>query len=187
VKRRLTIGALASIVCHGLSLAAEGKGSIPDPLRGKSIEVVWTSSWTTKNTATSAMYVDRVQEDDTKFYFSTLGRIFSRRQVTHKFGRGEQLSVDAVDTQGGHPLGFFSQITFGGRTIRAVRGQGLAGALQLVVQFNTSFDACTASVRYGRSSGAVIYADPFSGRRLELVDMKINEASCKVLSGNIFE
>jgi hypothetical protein len=35
--------------------------------------------------------------------------------------------------------------------------QGPAGAWLLIVQFNPSFDACAASVHFGRSSGAVIY------------------------------
>ncbi len=133
------------------------------------------------------MYRDKVQQDVAKFYFSSAGRVFSRREVTHKYGNGQELSVNAVDHHSSGQVAYYSQISFTGQAMQAVRSIGNADGIRLIVQFDPSFSSCKASAHFVRAAGTSTFIDPFSKRRLEVVSMGIDQASCKVQVGNIFE
>jgi hypothetical protein len=187
MKARSLIIACAFFACAGPSFGAESPLA-PPLLRGKSVELSWTSSWTTKNLDNGDIYRDRMQQDASAFYFSSAGRVFSRRTITHQYGGGETLSVDAVDRRGVGGISYYSQIEFTGQTMQAVRAAGNAAAIRLVVQFNPSFTSCSASVHLARAPGASTFINPWSNKvKLELLSVTSGEASCRVESRNVFE
>jgi hypothetical protein len=187
MKARSLIIACAFFACAGPSFGAESHVVAPTLLRGKSVELSWTSSWTLRNVENGDIYPDKVQQDESAFYFSSVGRVFSRRVITQKYGKGQSLSVDAVDQRSVGGLSYFSQVDFTGQTMQAIRRVGNAAAIRLVVQFDPSFTSCSASVHFARAPGVSTFIGPFTKRKVEVLSVTSSDASCRVESRNVFE
>ena len=187
MKTRPLISIWILFLCGGIAHAGDGGPSVPQSLRGNSIEIIWKSSWTTKDVNTDRVYSDKAQQDFTYFYFSSAGRIFARRKIIKIDANGASLTTDAVDNRATGRIAYFSQITFDHNTMQAVRSIGKGDAMRLIINFANNFTSCAASPKYAKAAGRSTFIDPFGSHEIEVVSIDNGPASCSVRAGNIFE
>jgi hypothetical protein len=176
----------ACFVAAGLS-PVSANDLAPSALRGKSAEVSWTQNWTTR--PVGGTQISNTRADNVAvFYFSSAGRIFARRSINQRFSGGKRFTVDAVgNDQSTTIISPFSQITFDGRTMQAVRAVGPNDAVRLVVDFDASFSSCAATLDYANAPGRSYWPAPESGRMTEALAVTASNARCAVKSGNSLE
>jgi hypothetical protein len=186
----LFVGAFVVLLSGGVATADDSTAA-PLLLWRKSVEISWKSGWTSKNVKTGKIYPSKTQQEVADFYFSSVGRSFSRRKIWHLDDtgadeHGEILAGEAVDKERGGRITPFTQLIFHGNTLEAVRSVGSLGAIRLIVNFSDQFSSCTASAKYAKA-GPSTFINPFDGTALEVVSKDAGTATCSVKPGNVFE
>ena len=156
----------------------------PQQLYGKSIMVSWREDRQQKVPGEEQMRsVGAFAEFNV--YISDLGRAFSRIRlsVANKHGRLKSGSRDEVAGENS-----LRNIGFHGTTMIASMPRGRGGALQILVNFESNFQSCSARVIAGKSDGAesMKARSLISGGRVDMYSVKASGESCRIQSGNVF-
>lgn len=165
--------------------------SAPQQLFGKSIIVGWQE--------------DRLQAVDTEtqprsvtviggmqIYVSDQGRPFSRMTMGsfNRRGKFKSGNSDAVDSTGVRPGGqsFARNVSFNGQTMSVLQPRGAGGAMRLLVNFDSSFQSCSARVTVGKGTGdeAMKTTSLSTGRKVVISTAKASGESCRIQAGNVF-
>jgi hypothetical protein len=171
----------ASIV---LFMSSYGALAAPPQLYGKSVIVTWQEDRQQKFAGEEQMrFVGAAAEFTT--YISDAGRPFSRVRFSVANRRGKLKSGNRDAVQGEGSARSFS---FPGSTMNASMPRGGAGAMQILVTFDSSFQSCSAQVLTGKTSGAEFSRakSPINGRQVDLYSVKTSGAGCRVQNGNVF-
>jgi hypothetical protein len=174
--------------------------SVPHQLYGKSVTT--SRSW-------QQVYEDETGQGKTmpfqstdSFYFSSLGRIFTRHliRVSRASRTYEQVGPDPNKVQhstsatggGQRPfgtgIGTFQDLHFEGRTLIAIARGGENTAIRLAIEFDQNFGTCTVSAVYGTDNGKPgRYISWTGGVRRVISRQLTSQPSCVVRDGNTFE
>ena len=167
-----------------LPFATSGALAAPSQLYGKSVIVGWHED-RIQTTMSSAEPTAISASAELSVYISDAGRPFSRvsMAVTNQRGRTRTGNRDAV--QGGGSARSFG---FHGNTMNASMPRGNAGAMQIVVTFDGSFQSCSARVISGKAggAGATRVHSMVTGTEIDLFSVKTSGESCRVQNGNVF-
>jgi hypothetical protein len=156
----------------------------PPQLYGKSVIVSWQED-RMQTTARDAQPTAVSASAEFSVYVSDVGRPFSRVSisVTNRRGRTRSGNRDAVQGEGSA-----RSIGFHGSTMSASMPRGNAGALQVSVSFDGSFQSCSAHVISGKAGGAGYnrVRSMVTGGEVDMYSVKTSGESCRVQSGNVF-
>jgi hypothetical protein len=172
----LLILAFVPISVNGAGAAPSG--SAPSGLKGKSVILRWTESRIQRLVGEPAFRPFNVTLE-MSVYVSTQGRVFNRMQSNS--GASGQ-----VAGQGGS--GPKRIPSFEGRSMTIMQPlQGLAR--RIAVDFDASFASCTASVIFGKETGATSgFMRAFGTKALqEIQSVTVSGTSCSVREGNVFQ
>lgn len=179
-----TLGCFTVPMIAVLAMGTSGARAAPSQLYGKSVIVSWqedrmqTTAMSSQPTAISA-------SAELSVYVSEVGRPFSRvsMAVTNRRGRTKSGNRDTVQGDG-------SARSFGfhGNTMSASMPRGNAGALQVLVTFDGSFQSCSAHVISGKAGGAGYsrVRSMVTGGEVDMYSIKTSGESCRVQTGNVF-
>ena len=146
--RRLCRDVVPAIIA--LPIASSAVLAAPSQLYGKSVIVSWQED-RQQTTAMDAQTRSITASAELSVYISDAGRPFSRvsMAVTNMRGRTRSGNHDAVQGDG-------SARSFGfhGNTMSASMPRGNAGAMQVLVTFDSGFQSCSAHVMSGKAGGA---------------------------------
>jgi hypothetical protein len=174
---------------------------VPHQLYGKSVTISRSVRLVSQDETSGRINTVPLEITDS-FYFSSLGRIFTR--VLKRTPRGsrtfEQVGSDPNKVQratsatgsGQTPFGTgggtFQDLHFEGRTLIAIYRVGENGAARLKIDFDQNFGTCTVSVVYGTDNGQPRREIDWFGRvRRPVRQTMHSQPSCVVMDGNIFE
>lgn len=176
--------ALAMPAILALPMASSVAQAAPSQLYGKSVIVSWQED-RQQTTAGDAQVRSISASAELSVYISDVGRPFSRvsMSVTNRRGRTRSGNRDAVQGEG-------SARSFGfhGNTMSASMPRGNAGAMQVLVTFDSGFQGCSARVITGRAGGAQftrVKSMVISGE-VDIYSVRTSGESCRVQSGNVF-
>jgi hypothetical protein len=179
-----TLGCFAVSMIAVLPMATSGARAAPSQLYGKSVIVGWhedrmqTTAVSSEPTAISA-------QAEFSVYVSEVGRPFSRvsMAVTNQRGRTKSGNRDTVQGDGSA-----RSVGFHGNTMNATMPRGNAGAMQVLVTFDGSFQSCSAHVVAGKAGGAgyTRVRSMVTGAEIDMYSIKTSGESCRVQSGNVF-
>jgi hypothetical protein len=189
IRHMLNLGRITTSCCKWLAavimLAMPSSAfAVPQQLYGKSIIVSWREDRQQKFPDEKQMRsVGAFAEFNV--YISELGRAFSRVRfsVANKRGKLKSGSKDEVSGENSH-----RNIGFHGTTMTASMPRGSGGAVQVLVNFESNFQSCSARVIAGKSDGAeaMKIRSLISGARVDMYSVKADGESCRIQSGNVF-
>jgi hypothetical protein len=186
---RLNLSSLRSC-CHAipavmaLAMATSGALAAPSQLYGKSVIVSWQED-RVQTTDRDAQPTSISASAQLSVYISEAGRPFSRvsMSVTNRRGRTRSGNRDAVQGEG-------SARSFGfhGSTMSATMPRGNAGAMQVLVTFDSGFQGCSAHVVAGKAGGSQFtrVKSMVTGNDVDIYSVKTSGESCRVQNGNVF-
>jgi len=180
--RRLLCYAAPAIIA--LPMASSGALAAPSQLYGKSVIVSWSED-RLQTTDRSAQPTSFSASAQLSVYISEAGRPFSRvsMAVTNRRGRTRSGNRDAVQGEGSA-----RSFSFHGNTMSASMPRGNAGAMQVLVTFDSGFQGCTAHVVTGKAGGAQFsrVKSMVTGGEVDVYSVKTSGESCSVQNGNVF-
>jgi hypothetical protein len=174
----------AMSVITGLLIPSHGALAAPPQLYGKSVIVTWQEDRQQKLPGDDQMrFVGAGAEFDA--YISDAGRTFSRVRfsVANRRGKIKTGNRDAVEGEGSA-----RSFSFHGSTMNASMPRGGAGAMQLLVTFDSGFQSCSAHVAVGKTSGAQFSRAKsiINGNQVDFYSIKTSGEGCRVQNGNVF-
>jgi hypothetical protein len=179
-----TVGCFAVSMIAVLPLATSGALAAPSQLYGKSVIVSWQED-RMQTTAMSSQPTAMSASAELSVYVSEVGRPFSRvsMSVTNRRGRTRSGNRDTVQGDGSA-----RSVGFHGNTMNATMPRGNAGAMQVLVTFDGSFQSCSAHVVAGKAGGAgyTRVRSMVTGAEIDMYSIKTSGESCRVQSGNVF-
>jgi hypothetical protein len=150
--------------------------AVPAQLYGKTITV--SASVSVNAVAEDGTTANRPRQVQRTIYISSKGRIFSRAQ--RQAGRNS----DTVDRG---PRETANSFRFDGNRLIGVNLRFLSGAAQLVVNFDSGFQSCTASITFGRESGRPFKFKGLNGKTYTATGTPTaSSPSCSIRDGNPF-
>jgi hypothetical protein len=180
----LKLGRRTTPAVIALAMASSGALAAPSQLYGKSVIVSWQED-RVQTTERDAQPTSISASAQLSVYISEAGRPFSRvsMSVTNRRGRTRSGNRDAVQGEG-------SARSFGfhGSTMSATMPRGSAGAMQLLVTFDSGFQGCSARVVAGKAGGSQFTRvnSMVTGHQVDLYSIKTSGESCRVQNGNVF-
>ncbi|MGO4716582.1 hypothetical protein [Bradyrhizobium sp. 2TAF24] len=156
----------------------------PQQLYGKSVIITWTEERQQKPLGESEIRaVGAAGELD--LYVSEQGRNFSRMRFTVPNARGRLKSGSRDQVSGENKARHFN---FSGTTLNVGMPRGQGGATQVVVNFDSGFQSCTARVIVGKTPGAdrMVARSLITRMPVEIYSAKAGGENCRVQSGNVF-
>jgi hypothetical protein len=183
-RKRRTPGCLAVSAIAVLPIATSGALAAPSQLYGKSVIVSWHED-RMQSTAMSSQPTAISAQAEFSVYVSDVGRPFSRvsMSVTNQRGRTRSGNRDTVQGDGSA-----RSVGFHGNAMNATMPRGNAGAMQILVTFDGSFQSCSAHVVSGKagSAGYSRVKSMVTGAEIDMYSIKTSGESCRVQSGNVF-
>jgi hypothetical protein len=180
--RRLFCCTMPAIIA--LSMASSSALAAPSQLYGKSVIVSWQED-RQQSTGMDAQTRSISASAQLSVYISEIGRPFSRvsMAVTNMRGRTRSGNRDTVQGDGSA-----RSFNFHGNTMSASMPRGNAGAMQVLVTFDSGFQGCTARVVTGKAGGAQFtrVKSMVTGHEVDVYSVKTSGESCRVQSGNVF-
>jgi hypothetical protein len=178
------LGCFAVSTIAVLPMATSAALAAPSQLYGKSVIVSWQED-RIQTTAMSSQPTAMSASAEFSVYVSEVGRPFSRvsMSVTNRRGRTRSGNRDTVQGDGSA-----RSVGFHGNTMNATMPRGNAGAMQVLVTFDGSFQSCSAHVVAGKAGGAgyTRVRSMVTGAEIEMYSIKTSGESCRVQSGNVF-
>jgi hypothetical protein len=171
-------------VIIGLLMPSQGALAAPPQLYGKSVIVTWQEDRQQKFAGEDQMRsVAAAGEFDA--YVSDAGRTFSRVRLSVANRRGKLKTGNRDAVQGEGTARSFS---FHGSTMNASMPRGGAGAMQILVTFDSGFGSCSAQVVAGKATGARFSRakSMINGNQVDLYSIKTSGEGCRVQNGNVF-
>jgi hypothetical protein len=159
----------------------------PKQLYGKSVIVSWTESRSQRAVGEQAFRPMSVNLQRS-VYVSTAGRVFARTSAGATSGRRSVSgAAESVGTTGTNFSGGAHNVQFQGNSI-IMTGGFTASARRVMINFDNSFESCTAQAITAKEVGAkiAVWRGIGSGRLLEVESVSAGPASCSVRSGNVF-
>jgi hypothetical protein len=180
--RKLFCCVMPAIVA--LPMTPSGALAAPSQLYGKSVIVSWQED-RVQTTDRDAQPKSVTGSGQLSVYISDAGRPFSRvsMSVTNRRGMTRSGNRDAVQGEGSA-----RSFSFHGNTMSASMPRGNAGAMQILVSFESGFQGCSARVVTGKAGGAqsTRVTSVITGRQYEFYSVKTSGESCRVQNGNVF-
>ena len=168
--RTLAISSLA------LLLPMSGASAAPAQLYGKAISIAY--SVTANAVAEDGTTSNRPRTVQRTIYISSKGRVFSRSD--RQAGRNSDTVERGPESTSGH-------FSFQGNRLVGVNTSFISGAGQLVVNFDSSFQSCTASVTLGRESGKAFKFKGLNGKTFTSTGTPtVSTPTCSIREGNPF-
>jgi hypothetical protein len=165
-----------------LPMATSAALAAPSQLYGRSVIVSWQEDRVQALAGDSQPRAVSASAE-LSVYISEAGRAFSRVSMTVSGRRTRSGSRDAVQGEG-------SARSFGfhGNTMNASMPRGSAGAMQVLVTFDSSFQSCSAHVIAGKAGGAGFTRvhSMVTGAEVDMYSIKTSGESCRLQSGNVF-
>jgi hypothetical protein len=178
------LGCFAVSTIAVLPMATSAALAAPSQLCGKSVIVSWQED-RIQTTAMSSQPTAMSASAEFSVYVSEVGRPFSRvsMAVTNRRGRTNSGKRDTVQGDGSA-----RSVGFHGNTMNATMPRGNAGAMQVLVTFDGSFQSCSAHVVAGKAGGAgyTRVRSMVTGAEIDMYSIKTSGQSCRVQSGNVF-
>ena len=152
----------------------------PAALKGKSVVVTWTETRQQRHVGEPNFHsVDAGH--NLSMYISTAGRVFSRQTNTTRTGSGATEQVSG-ESGGAYPT---RTPLFAGHSMTMV-GETKGGARRTLIEFDASFESCSARVATAFQSGKTsVSLSPITKKYVEIKSVTANGASCSVKSGNV--
>lgn len=164
---------LAAVLNLGFMASAY---SAPAQLLGKSVQVSFAVSASAR--AEDGSVTNRQRQVQRTIYISSKGRVFT--QVDRQVGR-------LSDTQQRGPDVTAGRFRFEGNRLIGVNLGMVSGAAQLVVDFDSGFQSCTARVSFGRESGREFKFKGLDGKTYTATGVPTaTTPSCSIRAGNPF-
>jgi hypothetical protein len=164
---------LACLTVGPTSLVAHA--AVPSQLLNKTISVAYITNAIAKSPDGRVFNAPR--RSRRTIYISSLGRIFSRTELTRLRGRlSRTADKDPQQTgfryQNGALVGTFLSIS---------------GAVRITINFDSVFQSCNVDVLYGKASGKPFKWTSLSGEIYEAQGaMTVSGRSCSIRDGNAF-
>ena len=178
VKQLLTVMSIA--VWASPALAAP-----PSALFGKTVKLTWQESWQRRAVSDGTLSTSNFTQNLT-FYISEKGRVFTRRENVFRRGTAAVTSVgDDVQRHNTSGMRSFSTPAFSGTQLVATRATTGGTATRLTVNFDASFESCTATVQHGSSGARSVVRGTLNGNKYEVLGTSATTPSCSVVSGNL--
>lgn len=170
----------ALVVLTSFVPAAARAASAPAQLRGKSVIVNWTENRVQRNIG-EVNFRPVAASHQFSIYVSSAGRIFSRLTNRTRAGTGSADEVGGTSAAKRTPI-------FTGQSLTVFIPSRGTGVRRLTVNFDRSFENCTATVIRARPEGAPIMTGTsiITGKALEVQSVSVGPASCAMQNGNVF-
>ena len=161
----------------------------PDALIGKSIVVNWSEDRSLRRAEETAFRETRTPFT-VSIYVSTKGQPFTRitAMPPKMSGKGNATgSADYLGRTGAEQGGGVRLLGFKGNSLELTTTMRAGGARHLVVQFDSGFTSCSASIIAAKQVGsAVIHTRSIaSGAPIEIRSVTASGATCAVRNGNV--
>jgi hypothetical protein len=187
---RETSGSMRELCRYALSvivaflMTSHGALSAPRQLYGKSVIVTWQED-RRQSTTMDAQPTSITASAELSVYISDIGRPFSRVTMNVSSARGSSTRMRRTDAVQGD--GSARSIGFSGSMLNATMPRGDAGAMQVSVSFDASFQSCSARVITGKAGGAQFTKmNAIRGGQVEVYSVRTSGEGCRVQNGNVF-
>lgn len=188
-RRHRSIGlAVALVAASAPVVTAQAAANAPKSLYGKSIVVSWTESRSQRPLGDQGPFRPVSVNLQRSIYISSAGRLFSRLESTANVGRRSMSGkAEGVGAAGTNFSGGPRNIQFKGNSLVMITGFQ-ASARRLVVDFDGSFQTCTAQVITAKQVGekAGIWRGVAGRMMLEVESVSAGAATCSIRTGNVF-
>lgn len=164
--------AVAIFVSSSSALAA------PSQLYGKTVSVSYTNMTSLRIAGSQGPFVPRNTPRFVTVYISSAGQTFLKRG---KVGRGAGQVGNSGRTQSGGAI----SVSFTAKSMTFVAGF-IGGATVISVEFNPTFDSCTANILHGKEGTKASYLFKDGARTFEIQSSVATNISCSVRAGNAF-
>ena len=176
-------GALVLSVLFLLTGAAKADPGL-DALRGKSIILHWTSTWTQQNVLAGGdlgpVYTGSVH-NVANVYVGLQGHIFAASQSRDARSASRMFYSDPNSRTGAIVWRFLNGALVGDSAMKR-------GGRRIEATFSDSFRQCTVRVIYGKLGGTQIIAKSFDGTEDHLASrVSVSDTTCGIRDGNIFD
>jgi hypothetical protein len=184
-------GLMGAACAMSLSMvtAAHAGSAPPKGLYGKSITVSWSETRSQRFVGEQTFRPVGVNLQRS-VYISSAGRVFARTSSNAATRSGRNAlsgAAERVGTSGTNFSGGASNVQFQGNSM-VMRGEFTGSARQVMVNFDNSFESCTAQALTAKQVGTkvAVWRGIASGRMLEVESVSSGPASCSIKSGNVF-
>ena len=175
--------ALASFLLIFLSGVAKADSAF-DALRGRSVILHWTSTWTQQNVLAGgglgAIYTGSVH-NVANVYVGLQGHIFAASQSRDARSASRMFYSDPNSQTGAIVWRFLNGALVGDSAMKR-------GGRRIEATFSDGFRQCALRVIYGKLGGQLIIAKSFDGTVNHLAsNVSVSDTTCEIQDGNVFD